>query len=269
MANEDTNTQAETTASDTVVIPILEPGQTLTVTMDAEQTPQINFDPGTESTQEFVGADLVFTFDNGAVLTFEDFAANINDGDVTSIMLADGSIIPIDALIAAWNLEVPETAAGEGAAGGGGSRYDDDMGDTLGGIDKLGVQDPDPFGAAALQAPEDEQVIPQDVTITVSDTEVTISEEGEETDTFTISLSEEIVVGNIVTVDVTFGGDADDVDFFTAAGEALQDAAAATAGVDFDGTTLTFTDALVLTSISTFKPKMTMSSIHWRCSRLP
>ncbi|MDG5469299.1 Ig-like domain-containing protein [Deltaproteobacteria bacterium IMCC39524] len=158
MANEDTtNTQAETTAANTVVVPVPEPGQVLTVTVDAEQIPQLNFDPGTESTQEFVGTDLVFTLDNGAVLTFEDFAASINDGAVTSIMLEDGSIIPIDALIAAWNLEVPETAAGEAAASGGGSAYGDDMGDALGGIDKLGTQNPDPFGAAALAPVEDEQ----------------------------------------------------------------------------------------------------------------
>ena len=158
MANEDTtNTQTETTAANTVVVPVPEPGQALTVTVDAEQIPQLSFDPGTESTQEFVGSDLVFTLDNGAVLTFEDFAVSINDGEVSSIMLADGSIIPIDALIAAWSLEVPETAAGEATASGGASAYGDDMGDALSGIDKLGTQNPDPFGATSLAPVEDEQ----------------------------------------------------------------------------------------------------------------
>ncbi len=158
MANENTTSiQDEVTAANTVVVPTPEPGQAVTVTLQAEQIPQINFDPGTESTQEFVGTDLVFTLDNGAVLTFVDFAANINDGEVTSIMLEDGSIIPIDALVAAWNLEVPETAAGEAPASGGSSAYVDDMGDALGGIDKLGVQDPDTFDAGAPQVVEDEQ----------------------------------------------------------------------------------------------------------------
>ncbi len=162
MANEETtNTQAGTATNNTVVVPTLEPGQKVTITLDADQVPQLNFDAGTESTQEFVGNDLVFTLDNGAVLTFEDFAANINDGDVTSIMLADGSIIPIDALIAAWNLEVPETAAGGAATSGGAGEYRADMGEALGGIDKLGVQDPDPFGAAALTQIEDEQPTPE------------------------------------------------------------------------------------------------------------
>jgi VCBS repeat-containing protein len=158
MANEDTtNTHAETTTANKVVVPVPEPGQALNVTVDAEQIPQLNFDPSTESIQEFVGNDLVFTLDNGAVLTFVDFAASINDGEITSFMLEDGSIIPIDALIAAWNLDVPETAAGEATASGGASAYGDDMGDALGGIDKLGTQNPDPFGAAALATVEDEQ----------------------------------------------------------------------------------------------------------------
>ena len=57
MADETTSTQTETTAANTFVVPVPEPGQNLTVQLEAEQVPQINFDPGTESTQEFVGAD--------------------------------------------------------------------------------------------------------------------------------------------------------------------------------------------------------------------
>ncbi|MDT8444294.1 MAG: hypothetical protein RQ722_08380, partial [Desulfuromonadales bacterium] len=113
MADENTNsTQAETTSVNSVIVQVPEPGQRQTVTLEAGQIPQLNFDPGTESTQDFEGPDLVFTFDNGAVLIFEDFAADINDGEVSAIMLADGSIIPVDVLMTAWNLEVPETAAG-------------------------------------------------------------------------------------------------------------------------------------------------------------
>ena len=65
MANEEiTNTKTEATTADTVVVPVPDPGQALTVTVEAEQIPQLSFDPGTESTQEFVGSDLVFTLDN-------------------------------------------------------------------------------------------------------------------------------------------------------------------------------------------------------------
>jgi Ca2+-binding RTX toxin-like protein len=263
MANEETtDTQAEVTEANTVVVPVPEPGQNLTVAVEADQIPQIKFDPGTESTQEFVGSDLVFTLDNGAVLTFEDFAASINDGEVTSIMLEDGSIIPIDALIAAWNLEVPETAAGADAAGGGGSRYGDDLGEALGGIDKLGVQDPNPFGGEASEGLDDEQTTEpepivnpeQDITISISDSAQFINEEGQESDTFTISLSEEILPGNVVTVKVGFTLDTDtsDSDFTTPPPEASRSAAETPTGVSFDKATgiLTFTDEFEGTELS-------------------
>ncbi|NIQ10214.1 MAG: hypothetical protein GWO08_14905 [Gammaproteobacteria bacterium] len=144
MANENNTPQSETNTANTFVVPTPAPGENLTVIIDAGEIPQINFDPGTESTQEFVDNDLVFTLEGGAVLTFENFAADVNNGDVTAIMLADGTVIPIEALIAAWNLEVPETAAGEAGSTG---EYQDDMGAALDGVNKLGVQDPDPFAA--------------------------------------------------------------------------------------------------------------------------
>ncbi|MDT8442741.1 MAG: Calx-beta domain-containing protein, partial [Desulfuromonadales bacterium] len=212
MADETTSTQTETTATNTFVVPVPDPGQNITVLLDAQQIPQITFDPGTESTQEFVGNDLVFTLPGGAVLTFEDFAADVNNGDVTAIMLADGTVIPIEALMAAWNLEVPETAAGPAEAGGGSSQYADDMGDALAGINKLGVQDPDPLAAAAPQVQEDEQtpielppvveVSIDDVTVTEPDVEETV------TATFTVTLSQ------ATTEDVT-------IDFTTADGTAI------------------------------------------------
>ncbi len=190
MANENTtDIQSETTSANSVIVPVPEPGQRQTVTLEAGQIPQINFDPGTESTQDFVGADLVFTFDNGAVLVFEDFAADINDGEVSAIMLADGSIIPVDVLMTAWNLEVPETAAGAAPVSGGGSRYVDDMGDALTGIDKLGVQDPDPFGAATLLAVEDEQTpIVLDVGVEGIEIANVVVNEGEDA-VFNVSIS--------------------------------------------------------------------------------
>jgi hypothetical protein len=119
MANEIIATQTETAAPKIVIVPAPEPGQMQTVELEAGQIPQLGFDPGTQSTQEFVGDDLVFTLDNGAVLTFVDFAAEINNGEVASIMLADGSIIPLDLLMEARNPEVPETAAGASTANGG------------------------------------------------------------------------------------------------------------------------------------------------------
>jgi Fe-S cluster assembly iron-binding protein IscA len=92
----------------------------------------------------------------------------------------------------------------------------------------------------------------QDITISISDTQASISEEAGASDVFTISLSEAMAAGNTVTVDVDFatGTDAEDADFAAAAQAALQAAADATAGVSFDGTTLTFTDAFIGTGLS-------------------
>jgi Fe-S cluster assembly iron-binding protein IscA len=92
----------------------------------------------------------------------------------------------------------------------------------------------------------------QDITISISDTQAAISEESAGSDTFTISLSQPVAAGNTVTVDVDFatGTDTEDADFAAAAQAALQAAADATAGVSFDGTTLTFTDAFAGTDLS-------------------
>ena len=107
-------------------------------------------------------------------------------------------------------------------------------------------------GTATAADSEDVTVtdLDQDITITIADTQETISEDGGEIDTFTISLSQAINTGNTVTVDVAFGGDAEDADFVTAAQAALQAVADTTAGVSFDGTTLTFDDTFDGTTLS-------------------
>ncbi|MBW2688837.1 MAG: hypothetical protein JRC99_02765 [Deltaproteobacteria bacterium] len=261
MADENTinQTTAESTGSSEtatakLTLPVPAPGQTESVSMEAEQIVQVPFDV-TNQTIVLDGGDLRIEFENGATLVLEDFATLADQGQAPLLLMVDGSVLPGDVLLTALTETPEETAADAAGSGGGTNRYVDDMGDTLGGIDRLGVQDPDPFGGETPQDLLDDQPIlqdaeaTQDVSITIDDTEITISEEGEGTDTFTISLSEEIVAGNIVTVDVAFGGDADDADFYQAAQEALQDAAAATAGVDFDGTTLTYTDAFVGTDL--------------------
>ena len=94
--------------------------------------------------------------------------------------------------------------------------------------------------------------VDQDITITIADTQTSISEEAGGTDTFTITLSQAINTGNTVTVDVDFatGTTTEDADFVTAAQAALQAVADATAGVSFDGTTLTFDDTFVGTTLS-------------------
>ena len=110
-------------------------------------------------------------------------------------------------------------------------------------------------GTAVLDTATDTVTITdvdQDITITIADTQTSISEEAGGTDTFTITLSQAINTGNTVTVDVDFatGTTTEDADFVTAAQAALQAIADATAGVSFDGTTLTFDDTFVGTTLS-------------------
>ena len=91
----------------------------------------------------------------------------------------------------------------------------------------------------------------QAITLTIADEQVSISEEAEASDKFTITLSESINTGNTVTVDVAFTGDATAADFQVDedAQAALQTAADATTGVSFDGSTLTFIDTFVGTTL--------------------
>jgi hypothetical protein len=109
-------------------------------------------------------------------------------------------------------------------------------------------------GSATAADSENVTITDQDqaITISIADTQTTIGEEAGGTDTFTISLSEAIKPGNVVTVDVDFatGTDTENADFVTAALASLQAAADAAAGVSFDGTTLTYTDAFVGTTLS-------------------
>ncbi len=249
------------TATENLTLPLPASGQTETVSMEAGQIVEVPFDI-TNQTIVLAGDDLRIEFENGAALVLEDFAALADQGEAPLLLLVDGSVVPGDILLTALTETPEETAAGEGPAGGGSSEYGDDLGDALTGIDKLGVQDPDPFGGGLPQALEDEQTPlesvvdteAQDISIAISDTQTTISEEAEETDTFTITLSEAIKTGNVVTVKVGFtvNTETSDVDFTTPPPQVTTTAAEAPAGVSFDKATgiLTFTDQFVGTELS-------------------
>ena len=76
----------------------------------------------------------------------------------------------------------------------------------------------------------------QTVEFTITDTEVSISEDLEESDTFTISVDQAIAAGNQAYVDVTMSGLADDTDLQSSVGSVLTTAAtAANVGVTDNG----------------------------------
>ncbi|MDH3997372.1 MAG: Ig-like domain-containing protein, partial [Desulfuromonadales bacterium] len=165
MADQTTPKQAmtETAGENTTMtgasltLPAPTPGQTQSMPMDGAQIVEVPYDIS-EQTLVLDGDDLRIEWEDGAVLVLEDFAALAEQGEAPLLMLADGTMVPGDALLTALTETPEETAAGEaGADSGGSGEYRGDMGDILNGLNKLGVQDPDPFGAAAAQAPEDEQ----------------------------------------------------------------------------------------------------------------
>ena len=98
---------------------------------------------------------LIVEYEDGALLVFEDFenAVLITLGDTT---------IPMEIFVSALNQEPLETAAGR-EGGGGAGEYRDDMGESLEGINKLGGQDPDPFGRSVNLQLDDENDLLVDV----------------------------------------------------------------------------------------------------------
>jgi hypothetical protein len=133
-----------------------EAGQTQEVLLAVGDIVRVDFDINNQ-TLVIDGDDLRIEFENGAVIVLDNFVALADQGVAPLLSMPDGAMIPGEILLTALTETPEETAAGEAASGGGSSAYVDDMGDTLDGIDRLGVQDPDSFGAAAALAPEDEQ----------------------------------------------------------------------------------------------------------------
>ena len=131
-------------------------GQTEEVLLAVGDIVRVDFDINNQ-TLVVDGNDLRIEFESGAVLILDNFAALADQGVAPLFSLPDGAMIPGDILLSALAETPLETAAGETAASGGAGEYRADMGDLLDGIDRLGGQDPDPFGAEALQALEDEQ----------------------------------------------------------------------------------------------------------------
>ena len=146
---------------DIQVVTIPGPNQKASYTPEQGHVFQIDFDLG-EQTSTLTGGDLRIDFENGAVLIFEDFASADNLGNTPMFEMMDGSVIPGTVLLALLAGEPEEaTAAGEvGGDSGGVGEYDDDMGNILGGIDKLGIQDPDTYPTEQTEELDEESPPP-------------------------------------------------------------------------------------------------------------
>ncbi len=97
------------------------------------------------------GGNVVFEFANGGqvVLDFTD----LGDAQAPNVVMPDGTVLDMQEFLASLGEKDVEPAAGPdgGATGSGGvGEYQDDAGDLLGGTDKLGGLEDDPFPSLTL-----------------------------------------------------------------------------------------------------------------------
>ncbi|MCD6527222.1 MAG: cadherin-like domain-containing protein, partial [Desulfuromonas sp.] len=88
------------------------------------------------------GGDLQLDFENGSTLLLQDFATLAAADNPPTLVMADGTMLPGDAVIFSYAGAELAPAAGPALGSGGVGTYRSDMGDTIDGVDRLGVQDP-------------------------------------------------------------------------------------------------------------------------------
>ena len=122
---------------------------------------KVSFNPDDAQISE-QGDDLLLTFPDGSTILLVGFVSGSLTDNLPSIVLSDGTVIAGNIIVASLRGVAPEdlpqieTAAGPGAGGGGGgggSRYSDDLGGNIPGLNPEGPLPPDPF---AIQGPEPE-----------------------------------------------------------------------------------------------------------------
>ena len=138
-ADADASAPAPNAVADTVTIPSVAPGESLEIAIRDSSDIQLGFDDDSVNI-ELVGSDLFFSFPGGGQATLLGFA---NQADVPNLVLADGRVIPGEAL--AQLIEDGgspiETVAGPPLQGSGANVYDDNIGNL---IDLLNPQPPIP-----------------------------------------------------------------------------------------------------------------------------
>jgi len=108
-------------------------GQVLTIPAEGAQTLTLDFDPAAVQVAA-LGGDLLLEFPNGGAIRLAGFADAAAGAQPPQLIDAQGNAVPGDALVAMLRggpaAEPIETAAGSrgSASGGGGSAYDDDLG---------------------------------------------------------------------------------------------------------------------------------------------
>ncbi len=118
------------------------PGQSSVLAVDPGTTVYLDF-PLDQAEAVFQDGDLIFRFQNGEQVELDNFEEVLSS---TNLFLSDGTEVSGDQVMETLQPEVGEPAAGTAPPSGGAGEYDDYLGDSLDGIDRLGTLGPRAFG---------------------------------------------------------------------------------------------------------------------------
>ena len=129
----------------TVNVPTPDSGASISVESSPGGALHLDFDPSTATTSRD-GNSLVFEVDGGGTVTVTDFFV-VGDQSLPSLVLPDGTEIASADFFEGSDLDM-STAAGPAAGPppGGGTSYNDDPGNLMGGVDKFGKLGTDYWG---------------------------------------------------------------------------------------------------------------------------
>ena len=137
--------QTQLTTKPVVAVPAAQAGGSVTVASEAGANLHFQFDPAAADISR-EGTDLVFSLDNGGVVTIGGFF-EVGDNSLPDLTLPDGTVVAAGDFFNGSGLDMT-TAAGSasGAPASGGTSYDDDPGALLLGLDKYGKLGTDYWG---------------------------------------------------------------------------------------------------------------------------
>ncbi|ACV67860.1 beta strand repeat-containing protein [Desulfohalobium retbaense] len=137
-------------------IPVPEAGETRVVQVAPGDVIQLGADV-TEAELIQQGGSVLLRFSDGGDLLLEDFINQTDAGEPPTLILADGSEVTADQIIAAMT-PAPDAApaAGEGPTSGGAGEYREDVGNLIEGVNRLDGLGPDALAADAALVPEAE-----------------------------------------------------------------------------------------------------------------
>ncbi|PLX91046.1 MAG: hypothetical protein C0620_12260 [Desulfuromonas sp.] len=139
-------------------IALPEPGMAEIVAVQPGEQLPVAFDLN-DVQMSVVGGDLQMEFANGGILLLEGFAAAAAGENPPFLILADGTMLPGDAIVFASADTELAPAAGPALGSGGVGEFRTDFGQVIEGVDRLGVQDPVTLDGGQQTALEDSSAL--------------------------------------------------------------------------------------------------------------